>query len=415
MPVFVHTADIHLDSPLRGLFQDDSSPDVDEIRGATRQALENLVTLVLAEESPLLLIAGDLYDGDWQDFNTGLYFVKQMQRLTRRGTRVAIVRGNHDAANRMTKTLVMPENVKIFSDRHPETWILEDLGIAIHGQSYPTQEVSENLAITYPEPVSGMFNIGLLHCLISGSDGHKSYAPCTLDQLLAKEYDYWALGHVHQHVILHKEPAIVYPGCSQGRHIKETGKKGCLLVNTELDFPQPEFVALDVLRWFSIKVDISGAENIDEVAAAFANNFREEIVELDGRICCARVTLTGRCLIHGRLHTDPEAIYANIRAIAAHITHNRAWIERIDFQTAPILDLDELAQSDTPQGELLRYLQDISASTDILHDLNVDLSPLKAKLTGSGVSLCFDNQLLHGARDILLTLLTDLDEKGDMV
>ncbi len=415
MPVFVHTADIHLDSPLRGLFQDDSSPDVDEIRGATRQAVENLVNLVVSEEFPLLIIAGDLYDGDWHDFSTGLYFVKQMQRLARHGTRVAIVRGNHDAANKMTKTLIMPKNVKIFSGRKPETWLLDDLGIAIHGQSYPTQEVSENLAITYPEPVSGMFNIGLLHCLISGSDGHKSYAPCTLDQLLTKEYDYWALGHVHQHAILHKEPAIAYPGCIQGRHIKETGKKGCLLIDTDQNFPQPEFVALDVLRWFNIEVDISGAENVEEVTAAVADTFRKKIAELDGRICCARVTLTGRCPIHGHLHTDPETIYANIKAIAGHITHSRAWIERIDFQTKPILDLDEIAQSDTPQGELLRYLQDISTSTDILDDLNVDLSSLKAKLIGSGVSFCFDNQLLHGARDILLTLLTDLDEKGNMV
>ncbi len=413
MPLFVHAADIHLDSPLRGLVQDESSPDTEEIRGATRQSLDNLVNLVLSENAPLLLIAGDLYDGDWQDFSTGLYFVKQMQRLTANGTRVAIIRGNHDAANRMTKTLVMPENVKIFSERIPETWILDDLGIAVHGQSYPAREVSENLAITYPEPVPGFFNIGLLHCLLSGASGHLSYAPCTLDQLLAKEYNYWALGHVHQHVLVHQNPPVVYPGCSQGRHIRETGTKGCVLVYTDNDELQPEFIPLDVLRWFRLEVDISGAEKVEEATEAVGDILRETMAELDERICCARIVLTGRCPLHGRLHTEPETITANIRALAAHISHNRAWIEKIEIDTRPIIDLDELARSDTPQGELLRYLEELEAGGNMLDELNIDLSALKAKLAGTGLFLNYDNHVLHDARDILLTLLSDLEESED--
>ena len=152
MPSFVHAADIHLDSPLRGLLPYDGAPSVDEIRGATRQALDNLVNFIILEQVPLLLIAGDLYDGDWQDFNTGLYFAGQMRRLGDAGVRVAIVRGNHDAANAMTKSLPLPDNVKVFKSRKPETWILEDLGIAIHGQSYSTPEIMDNLAVSYPDP-----------------------------------------------------------------------------------------------------------------------------------------------------------------------------------------------------------------------------------------------------------------------
>ncbi len=169
MLTFLHAADIHLDSPLKGLFQYEGAPDVEDIRGATRQALDNLVSFVLSEKVPLLIIAGGLYDGDWQDFNTGLYFSKQMQRLGETGVRVAVVRGNHDAANTMTKTLIMPDNVKIFRSRKPETWRLDELGVAVHGQSYATQEVTENLSVAYPDPIAGVLNIGVLHCLISGA------------------------------------------------------------------------------------------------------------------------------------------------------------------------------------------------------------------------------------------------------
>jgi DNA repair protein SbcD/Mre11 len=415
MPLFIHAADIHLDSPLRGLLQDEAAPDVEEIRGATRQALDNLINFVLSEKAPLLIIAGDLYDGDWQDFVTGLYFAKQMQRLAQAGVRVAVVRGNHDAANKMTKTLIMPENVKIFKARKPETWILNDLGLAVHGQSYASADVTENLSLAYPDPVPGMINIGVLHCLIAGSSGHMAYAPCTLDQLAAKGYDYWALGHVHKYAVLREQPFIIYPGCSQGRHIIETGEKGCVAVGSENGVLVPEFVPLDVLRWVRVTVDIDGAENIEKVAAIFGEVFGLEIVNVEGRICCARVILNGRGPVHGRLHTDFETLSANIRAMAAQVSGNRAWIEKIQLNTKPGLDVEALAQSDTPQGELLRYMGEISAHTKIYDDLGIDFSQLNAKLAGTGVSVPdgVDHKTLESARDILLTLLSDIDsEKG---
>jgi len=135
MLTFLHAADIHLDSPLRGLSHYEGAPPIEEIRGATRQALDNLVNFALEEKINFVLVAGDLYDGDWQDFNTGLYFANQMRNLGEAGIRVAIIRGNHDAANTMTKTIPMPQNVKIFSERKLETWQLKDIGVAIHGQS----------------------------------------------------------------------------------------------------------------------------------------------------------------------------------------------------------------------------------------------------------------------------------------
>ena len=151
MTAFIHASDLHLDSPLKGLEVYEGAPDIEEIRNATRQALVNLVDFALNEEVPLVLFAGDLYDGDWPDFSTGLFFAQQMHRLSQAGIRVAIVWGNHDAQNKMTKSLVMPENVKIFSARKPETLVYEDINVAVHGQSYAAAETIRNLAIDYPE------------------------------------------------------------------------------------------------------------------------------------------------------------------------------------------------------------------------------------------------------------------------
>ena len=207
---FLHAADLHLDSPLKRLEAYEGAPDIEEIRGATRQALINLVDYTITEQVPLVLIAGDLYDGDWPDFGTGLFFSQQMQRLFQTEVQVAIVCGNHDAQNKMTKTLVMPDNVKILSARKPETIIYEDIHIAVHGQSYATAATTQNLAAAYPQPLHGMVNVGLLHCLIAGTTGHQPYAPCSLDDLAAKGYEYWALGHVHEYTVLRESPMIVY-------------------------------------------------------------------------------------------------------------------------------------------------------------------------------------------------------------
>lgn len=405
MTSFIHASDLHLDSPLRGLETYEGAPDIEEIRNATRQALINLVDFVLSEQVPLLVIAGDLYDGDWPDFSTGLFFAQQMQRLSGAGTRVAIVWGNHDAQNKMTKTLVMPEHVRIFSARKPETFVFDDLNIAVHGQSYAAAETIQNLAIDYPEPNAGMLNIGLLHCLLSGSVGHQAYAPCTLDDLAAKGYDYWALGHVHDYKVLREKPLIVYSGCCQGRHIKETGPKGCVLVEANNGVLSHEFIRLDNVQWMTVTADISDAGTISHVAEIFAKALETKLAGTDGRLCCIRVILKGRTPIHGRLLVHPDELIANIRAVAADVSKQRAWIEKVHIETRSQLDLEALAQSDTPQGELLRYLQELTSPAE----LDLDHTALKSKLAGSGIDFPMENEteLLIGAKDILISMLMD--------
>lgn len=129
---FLHAADIHLDSPLRGIARYQGMP-VDDIRLATRRAFDNLVKLAIEEKVRFVLLAGDLYDGDWKDTSTGMFFSARLTRLREAGVKVFLVAGNHDAANRMTKSLRLPENATVFSARQPETIPLPEGDVVIHG------------------------------------------------------------------------------------------------------------------------------------------------------------------------------------------------------------------------------------------------------------------------------------------
>ena len=143
----------------------------------------------------------------------------------------------------------------------------------------------------------------------------------------------------------------------------------------------------------------------------FAANLNKKLENPDGRVCCVRVVLKGRCPIHGRLHTDPETVTANIRAAAAEISNRKAWIEKVELNTGPEYDLRHVAETDTPQGEMLRYIRELMSNPHSVQELGLDFSQLKSKLAGSGVIVSDEDysKILSDARDILLTMLEDME------
>jgi DNA repair exonuclease SbcCD nuclease subunit len=376
---FIHAADIHLDSPLRGLERYEGAP-VEAIRGATRRALENLVQLCLSEAVDFLLIAGDLYDGDWRDYNTGLFLVSQMACLSRADIPVVIIQGNHDAASQITKNLCLPQNVIELSTRKAETRILEPLGVAIHGRGYPHRDVSEDLSASYPEPIVDYFNIGMLHTAVDGRRGHDLYAPCNLSRLQSKGYDYWALGHVHQREILCEDPWILFPGNLQGRHAREIGSKGASLVSVEDGVVVAvEHRSLDVVRWTQCWVDcteaMSGLDLVDLTREAVAS----EAETADGRLLAVRLHMIGTSQAHRELAGDPERWTSEIRATVADLGAE-VWVEKIQLRTRAALDLDALLEHDDPVAGLLRSLRELRTDESELKTLLRVFDDLKGKL-----------------------------------
>ena len=308
---FLHAADLHLDSPLRGL---DADAPADRIRGATRQALTNLVQLAKDEQVDFVLLAGDLYDGDWKDWRTGHFLVSQLAELKRAGIPVIAISGNHDAEAVLTQGLPFPGTM--LPSRQAATAIPIP-GVAVHGQSFATRAVREPLALAYPKPLDDHFNIGLLHTAC-GSTEHDNYAPCTPAELRAKGYDYWALGHVHQRLELSRDPWIVFPGNVQGRHIREEGSKGASLVRVEAGrVAAVTHHALDVLRWRRLVVDVGGADDGPALLGRVALQLDAAVVEAEGRLLIVRLVLEGASAAHGELAGNAQRTLATLRAAAA--------------------------------------------------------------------------------------------------
>jgi DNA repair protein SbcD/Mre11 len=390
---FIHAADIHLDSPLRGLSRYESAP-VEVIRNACRRAFVNLVDLAIDEKVAFVLLAGDLYDGDWKDYSTGIFFSRQMGRLGRHGIRVFAVAGNHDAANRMTRALESPANVTIFSTSRAETVCLDELAVAIHGRSFPSRHVEENLAAGFAGAVKNLFNIGLLHTSLDGREGHAVYAPCSVDDLYARGYHYWALGHVHRQEVVSRDPWVVFPGCLQGRHIRETGAKGCVLVTVddgEVSVVRP--VSLDVLRWQHCAVDLSDAQEMHEVLERFRQVIDRERAAAEDRPVALRLTLSGSTPLADQLAAYPERFEQQLKALAAEIAGDELWLERVENRTVGRIAVPAALAEESPFARLLQEIAatpenpgEIARLQECLADLRQKL-PVEALGPDSGLNL----------------------------
>lgn len=337
---FIHAADIHLDSPLRGLSRDPDAP-ADSLRSACREAFKNLVELALMEKVEFVVLAGDLYDGDWQDYHTGIFLIEQVAKLGRRNIDVYSASGNHDAANKMTKTLPLPQNMKVFSSTQAQTFIHEPSKVALHGQSYRSEAVTDNLVTGYPDSHPGRLNIGVLHTSLDGREGHAPYAPCSLDDLRAKGYQYWALGHVHTREVVDETSGYaLFPGCLQGRNIREVGPKGCTLVTVEDHrIKRVEEKHVDVIRWFVCDVGLTGTTSKKEVLERVRQSMTEQHQHSANRPMVMRIKLRGESEVARELAAYPEKLTYEIKALGAEVAGLlgcEIWIEKIENKTKPV-------------------------------------------------------------------------------
>ncbi len=379
---FIHAADIHLDSPLAGLAAYKDAP-ADLLRTVTRDAFTKLVDEAIEEAVDFMVIAGDLYDGSWKDYNTGHFFCREMGRLNKADIPVYLLFGNHDADSEMTKKLALPPNVHQFESRKANTFRIENLKVALHGRSYKEAATVENLAASYPAPVAGWTNIGVLHTALGGYAAHANYAPCSLAELTAKGYDYWALGHVHEHAILQKAPWVVFPGNLQGRHIRETGERGAMLVTAdESGIHSVERLLVDVLRWHVVDVDADASEagSLQEVVRLAGRAFEQLIVETPDKIYLSvRVCIKGKTAAHGELFGLESQLREEILGQAASLGLDRLWVEKVRIETEPITDTAHIVARSDAIADLQGFLDAAPEDAALLESLLEDLRPLVDK------------------------------------
>jgi DNA repair exonuclease SbcCD nuclease subunit len=384
----IHAADLHVDSPLVGLERYPGVP-IERVRNATRAAFGNVIDLCLAERARFLVLAGDVFDGDWRDVNTGVWFVSQLQRLRAIGCRVVLLRGNHDFE--LTAKLRWPDFVFELPTARAKvdaTIRFDDDGVAFHGVSYPAQKVTESLLPHYGPPVEGLLNVGVLHTNAVASAMHARYAPCTADELTDRGYDYWALGHVHEHRILRKNPWIVYPGNTQGRHARETGSKGCVVIEVEdarARVRDVRFHETCVMRWAVEEIALEPDDDRDELVARAVARLGEvnERAGVERMPCALRLEIRGACRAHAAVVSDPDAVVAQIRSDAL-TDHPEVWLEKIDLATSPSTSIEELRRASGLVADLLRNVEHLRSEEGEGDRalLMESLRPLKKKLAG---------------------------------
>lgn len=380
---FIHTADLHLDSPLRGLSSYADAP-AERLRTATRDAFHNLVTQAIEEQVDFMVIAGDVYDGDWKDFNTGLFFIRQMGRLRHAGIPVYLLYGNHDADSEMTRGLELPDNVHVFSSRKAETFRIDSRKVALHGRSFKVAATTENLLPGYPEPVAGWLNIGVLHTALEGNAEHARYAPCSVAELQAKGYQYWALGHVHEHWVQRGDVTMAYPGNLQGRHIRELGARGALLVTAEEgEVTEVERLEVDVLRWHALELDVSAAPDLRSAVRMVGQAMEQVLESTPADLPLAmRVVFKGRSSVHAELIADEGQLRQEVIAQAVALDADRIWVEKIRVATEA-LEAAQPSSDDETQGAMAE-LESLALSAqddpDFIRSLQADWQALLEKL-----------------------------------
>ncbi|WP_105432561.1 DNA repair exonuclease [Neorhizobium sp. T6_25] len=400
---FIHAADLHLGSPFQGLALKDAAI-AELFIEASRRAFSGLVDQAVERKVDFFIVAGDVYDGDWKDNKIGLFFNREVARLERAGIPVFLLKGNHDAESVITKTITLPKNVSEFPVNKPGSFRLDHLKVALHGQGFAERSAVENLSLAYPRPEQGWFNIGVLHTSLTGREPHAPYAPCSVEDLRSRGYDYWALGHVHDFEIVAEDPLVVFPGNLQGRSIREQGAKGAVLVTVEDGRITHERIITDSARFAELVVLVEPDDNIPAILRRIENALEDVVERMEGRPLALRIRLTGKSRFRNEVMARAEDFRDEVQA-ACHRSHQDIWLEKLEVRLEPATNGARVA-ADMLGLEGLIPMDGFPP--ELLADANAKIAEITARLPGGigagDLALGDDAEaLLAEARDLLLS------------
>ncbi len=377
---FLHAADLHLGSPLAGLAGRDQDL-AERFVAAGREAFSALVTHAVEAGVAFVVCAGDVFDREWADLSIGLFFARELARLDRAGIPFLWIRGNHDAESIVRRNVTLPPGTLDFPHAKAGTHRLERWQVAVHGRSFPDRTVPDGFVASYPAPVPGWFNLGLLHTSCEGHAAHDTYAPCTTAELAARGYDYWALGHVHDYAELRRDPPIVYPGNLQGRSVRECGPRGAVAVDVRDGRVEAiRRIVLDRARFVHLELEAGDHGSEAALVDAVGRELAPHVAEAADRPVAFRVTLAGETALHDALLGDPDQLRAELQA-AAHRLHEDVWLERLRVRTRRP-DRPALPEGDAVLLDPASLLAALDRDPGLREDARRIVAEIAAKLPG---------------------------------
>ena len=365
----LHTADVHLDSPLKSLALRD--PELKEqIQTATRSAFTQIIDTAISEPVDALLISGDLFDGSQRSAKTAAYLVSELDRLRDANIKVFYIKGNHDAENPLTGEISLPENVHTFDGRGDKFQLSDN--IWIHGVSFANRHAPKSLLSKFQEPVPDAVNIAMLHTSLAGAPGHDLYAPCSVNELASLGFDYWALGHVHSRKIHSESPWIVMPGMPQGRDIGEAGPKSVSLISiaetievSEISTSQAEFLV--------IELDVDDVENDDGLRDILRRGLHEIQSRLTAGSGVVRIIIKGNNPRRWQILRDQD-VWVETASQFARETGN-LWLDKLVFDLTAIP-----TSNNSASDELASIMETIRGEPGFLETSRTDLEKILGEL-----------------------------------
>ena len=375
---FVHAADLHLDSPFRGIRAVAPDNVARALYSATFDSYRNIVDLCISENVDALLVAGDIYDGADRSLRAQQVFIDGLRSLDSAGIRSFVCHGNHDPLDGWEARLLYPDGCHRFGAEFEAVPVFPDAperGL-VYGISYPTRDVYDNLVTRLGQVDSASFTIGLLHANVGGNADHALYAPCSLDDLVQSGIDYWALGHVHTRQVMHERaPTVVYPGNPQGRHPNEPGARGVYLVEVhDTGSISLDFRATDTVRWELASVDIGTLETEQDLLNEIDDKMQSLLDGAEGRSIVVRMTLNGRGELT-RFLRQPGAVDDLLGVVNDRWADRLpfAWCERIQDEAAVAIDRNALRSGEDFTAEVLRTADRVREDPATLNDELADL------------------------------------------
>lgn len=361
---FLHIADLHLDSPFSGLSNLPKSI-FKRVQESTFTSLSRLINAAIEERVDLVVISGDLFDGEDRSLRAQSRFRREMERLQKQDIDVYIIHGNHDHLGGSWPHFEWPSNVHVFTSEEVEVKAYEKGGQVlayIYGFSYMRKSVEENKTRFYVKKEEVPYHIGLLHGSIEGESSHSRYAPFLLSELQQKEFDYWALGHIHKREVLSENPPIIYPGNIQGRHRKETGEKGGYLVTLSSQGASTTFIPTAEILWETTSFDISGIKSYNELT--------DQLLTIKDRLRKGKqglfltIELTGSGPLHESLQdiTTQEDVVTLLNDDEESI--NFVWVNKVKFNSQVEIDRDKLKKESHFISDLLENIENYKGFDD---------------------------------------------------
>ena len=379
---FIHAADLHLDTPFASIGR--ASPEIaDRLRDASLEAFDALVRMAIDREAAFVAFAGDLYDCADRGVRAQLRFLRGVERMGEHGIPVFVAHGNHDPLDGWSAVRRMPGNLVVFGAEAVEAHAVTRAGAAlaqVYGISYGRREVTENLALRFQRNEAPGLHVGVLHCSVGSPSDYPAYSPCTVADLAAAGMDYWALGHIHQHLRLAQgQPWIVYSGSLQAAKSNELGPKGAVVVSAAGALVESvDFIEFGPVRFERVEVDISDEPDLPSLRKTLLAH-----AVTDGRDLLLTVALSGR----GPLHRDlrrPGAIADLLRDVREElgVASPFVWLDRIVDQTRAELDRETIRRRGDFSAELTRVVDELRADPEALRILLAE--PAVARLIAAG-------------------------------